>query len=91
MEKSNESLIQLKNQCIQVPNEELMDLILERNTPRMWLNIPKLYREQIIDKVWCRSCQQIGRMQKYTCHKFEEGLLLKGTCGICGGAVERII
>lgn len=56
-----------------------------------WMNIPEIYRDKITNHVWCGKCLNVATMHKFTCDKYEDGLVLNGICNTCGGPVERVV
>ena len=72
-------------------DEEDSPEIISYAAMKMWLEIPELTRNKIIDNVWCGKCLNAAAIRDYTVHAESFGILLKGNCMTCGHQVARLV
>jgi hypothetical protein len=65
--------------------------VISLDVQRKWLAIPAEIRKKLESNVWCGSCFKVVSMEDYQVELWGEGLILKGTCSLCGQGVARVI
>lgn len=57
----------------------------------LWNKIPQTKQQLILNNVYCIQCSVAVAMVNVSDFVEESSLVLKGSCGVCGGDVARVI
>lgn len=58
---------------------------------KKWLSLPKEIREKLERNVWCVSCNDVVRIEKYIIKEVGKSIALEGKCNRCGQKAVRVI
>ncbi|MFP5114946.1 RQC-minor-1 family DNA-binding protein [Bacillaceae bacterium C204] len=58
---------------------------------KKWLSIPVEIRRKLEKNVWCSSCRDVVKIERYTVKECSTGIVLEGKCQKCGHDVARVI
>jgi hypothetical protein len=65
--------------------------VISFSANKKWLSIPEEFRRKLEQNVWCGSCCDVVKIERYTVKEFSSGVVLEGKCQKCGCDVARVI
>jgi superfamily II DNA helicase RecQ len=65
--------------------------VISFSANKQWLSIPEDIRRKLEQNVWCSSCSDVVKIERYTVKEFSNGIILEGKCQKCGNDVARVI
>lgn len=63
---------------------------IDFESAKKWRALPPEQRKRLLNNVFCATCGETTIVD-YSIEKEEFGILLKGSCKSCGGAVARLV
>lgn len=77
---------------VEEPSEKISNKeVLSFSANKKWLSIPAETRRQLEKNVFCSSCLDVVKIEKYTVKEISFGIVLEGKCQKCGHDVARVI
>lgn len=86
-----QEVIDVLEKVEEMPTREDNQEVVSFSANKKWLSIPVEFRRQLERNVWCSSCCDVVKIEKYTVKEFSGGIVLEGKCQKCGNDVARVI
>jgi TusA-related sulfurtransferase len=78
---------------LNIPNEDVKENngVIQITVWKKWMEIPAAARERLLGNVWCGRCSKAVTIREFTIQDERFGLVLKGSCAVCGQPVARVV
>ncbi|MBT2737807.1 RQC-minor-1 family DNA-binding protein [Bacillus sp. ISL-7] len=86
-----QEVIELLEKVEEDPEKIHNQEVISFSANKQWLSIPAEIRRKLEQNVWCGSCCDVVKIERYTVKEFPTGIVLEGECHKCGGNVARVI
>ncbi|WHY64996.1 RQC-minor-1 family DNA-binding protein [Neobacillus sp. SuZ13] len=86
-----QEVIDILEKVEEKPKSEVILEVVSFSANKKWLSIPVEFRRKLERNVWCSSCSDVVKIEKYTVKEFTGGIVLEGKCQKCGNGVARVI